>query len=365
MKVLDRYLVRELIVPIVFASVSLIVLILIADVFDNLSEFIRFQTPAKVILNYYASLVPYAFVQTISWAAWLGTLFLLVNFGFHNEMLAMKVAGLKFVSIIRPLVFVGFLIGIMTFLVSDRLLPWSYSAARELSEVYIEKKSLEHESEQLLNVTYHSADHHLYYFRTLSVIKQEAQDVIILWLDQTNEKTRQKITARKGSWIDGAWEFEQVTEHQVDARGKILGDPRAYPRKRYPDLKVAPKDLAHASQESIFLTYKEMKGVVKKLSETGVNVRSETVDLQYRLAAPWHSLVMMLLVFPLLGPTRTRRGIASWVLACVGIVFAFHVTSAISLALGKSGILPPFLSAWGGNIVFSVGALLTLDRANY
>jgi len=35
------------------------------------------------------------------------------------------------------------------------------------------------------------------------------------------------------------------------------------------------------------------------------------------------------------------------------------------VALGKSGKLLPFLSAWGGNIIFTVGSLVTLEKANY
>ena len=108
-----------------------------------------------------------------------------------------------------------------------------------------------------------------------------------------------------------------------------------------------------------------MKRAMKKLKETGVNVYSETVDLNYRLAAPWQSLVMMMIAIPLLGRTRTRKGIAASMLICVGLVFAYHVTGAIAIAFGKSGKLFPFASAWAGNIIFTVGALITLEKANY
>ncbi len=365
MKVLDRYVMRELITPIFFCSVSLVVLILIADVFDNLDEFIRFKTPIEVICRYYLSLVPYAFVQTISWAAWLGTLFLLVNFGFHNELLAMKVAGLKITSIIRPIVFIGFLLGILTFMVSDRLVPWSYRVADELSEVYIEKKAMAHESKLIENITFHSPQNQLYYFRNLSVESGESKDIVILWMDTEGKRTKQKIAAQKGHWVNGRWEFEGVTEHQIDSRGKILGEPHIFPNKVYEDLTASPVDLSNASRDSVFLTYREMKSATRKLSATGVDVQSEEVDLQFRLASPWQSLVMMMIVIPLLGPTRTRRTIAGWVLGCVGLVFAFHLTGAVGLALGKSGILLPFLSAWAGNILFSAGTLLQLDKANF
>jgi len=364
-KVLDRYILRELFLPIFYSSLTLIFLILIADLFDNLDELLKHRTPFLIFVRYYLALVPYAFVETIPWATWLGTLFLLVSFGFHNEMVAMKVAGLKIITILRPILFLGFLTGIGTFFINDRIVPKTHRAANELREIYIEKKKNEKEREALQNVTYDAGGQYLYFFRVLSPLKGEGEDTIVLWLDQETRKTRQKLSAKKGRWKNNAWEFEQVTEHQLDSRGRILGEPLFFAKKIYPEINISPTDIMNASRESVFLTYREMKRSMKKLRETHINVDSELVDLHYRLAAPWQSLVMMLIAIPLLAQTKTRKGIAASILVCAGLVFAYHVTGAIGLALGKSGKLFPFASAWAGNILFTLGALANLDKANY
>lgn len=366
MKVLDRYLIRELLFPVIYCAIILVFLILIADLFDNLDEFLRHETPFHVFVQYYACLVPYAFTQIIPWSAWLGTIFLLVSFGFHNELLAMKVAGLKITTIIRPLVFIGFLIGILTFIMNDQLVPWTYRLATELKEIYIEKKKEEVHEQEFNNVTFDSEGKYLYFMRALVPSKNQAEDIIILWRDTADNKTRQKIAAKRGTWTEeGGWEFEEVMEHQIDARGRVLGEPAHFLKKNYPEIYAKPEDLANSSQPSIYLTYREMKQSMKKLRETGVDVYSEKVDLYDRLASPWNSLVMMMIAIPLLGRTRTRKGIATAMLFCVGLIFVYHVAGAISLALGKSGKIPAFLSAWGANIIFSVAALLNLEKANY
>lgn len=131
------------------------------------------------------------------------------------------------------------------------------------------------------------------------------------------------------------------------------------------DLEVHPRDLVLAATDSTSMSYRELKATVKKLIENGVSVDSEKVELQHRLAAPWEGLVMMLIAIPLLTPTRNRKAIAGSVLLCVALVFVYHVTSAVCLALGKAGKIFPFLSAWAANILFSIGALLTLDKANH
>lgn len=365
MKVLDRYLLRELFGPIFYFATALVFLILIADLFNHLDDILRNHTPLGIILHYYLCLAPYLVIQILPWAAWLGTLFLLINFGFHNEMTAMKVAGLKITAIIRPIFFLGFLLGIASFIVSDRILPTTYRAAEELREVYIEKKKDVHAQKAIANVTYFSGKDRLYFFRTFSPSRGLVEDIIVLWFDEAAQNTRQKTIASRGRWNGKNWEFDRVTEYQIDSRGQVLGEPRHFPRKVYPEIDIAPKELINAASESIFLSYRELKQLIQNLRKNGVRVDSEKVDLYHRLAAPWQALIMMLTAIPFLGKTATRKVIAFNLLFCVAIVFGYHVIEAVGLALGKSGQLFPFWGAWIGNILFTSGALATLEKANY
>lgn len=365
MKVLDRYLVRELIFPIIFCSLTLIFLILVADLFDNLDELLRNKTPILVILRYYLSLIPISFTQTIGWATWLGTIFLLVQFGLHNELMAMKAAGLKILTIVRPMIFLGLLLGIVTFLVADRVVPKTSRTANELLEIYIEKKKDNKDRKVFKNVTYYSGGDTLYYFRKFSPRPKTIEGAIILWLDPVNHHTAQKVFAERGTWTGDQWLFENIREFQTDVQGAVLGKPVVIPKKSYPDVKVTPRDLINTASESAFLSYHELKYTIDKLKKNDIAVYAEKTDLYSRMATPWKGLVMLLLAVPFLGTVRNRKAIAMSVLVCAGMVFAFHVSDAVLLALGKSGKIFPFLSAWGGNILFATFALFRLEKANY
>ena len=365
MRVLDRYLLRELFIPILICSFTLVFLVLVADLFDNLDALLKNRTPLWFIFRYYLMLAPYAFIQTIPWATLLGTVYLLVSFNFHNEIIAMKVAGLEIVTILRPILFLGFLIGVFSFLVSDHLVPQTFRSAHELREVYIEKKREKDEGKVYQNVTYYSSGNQLQYYRFFNYGKNQVEDAILLWLDPQNRNTRRKMVAKRGAWQEEkGLVFENVTEYEMDPQGRILGEPRNFPSKVYADVQVTPEDLRYAASEAYFLSLRELKRYVKKLQENGIKTYSEKVEQQYRLSSPWHSLVMMLIAVPLLSTTRSKRVIALNVLICLGIVFIFHVTGAMALALGKTGRLPPFLSAWFSTFIFSVGAIFFLERAN-
>ena len=365
MRVLDRYLVRELFIPILICCITLVFLVLVADLFDNLDALLKNRTSLFFIFRYYLMLTPYAFVQIVPWATLLGTIYLLVNFNFHNEIIAMKVAGLKITTISRPLLFLGFLIGIASFFVNDNLVPKSYRAAREIHEVQIEKKRRKEEGRVYSNVTYYSERNQLQYYRFFNFAKKQVDDAILLWLDPDTRRTERKMVAKRGKWVEGeGWIFENVTEYEMDPQGRILGEPKSFVTKHYEDVITRPEDLLYASSEANFLSRRELKHYIQKLEENGIKPASEKVDYHYRLASPWHSLVMMFIAIPLLSPTRTKKVIAFNVLICLAIVFAFHVTGAVSLALGKAGKIPPFLSAWLGSVLYTAGAIFFLERGN-
>ncbi len=361
MKVLDKYLIRELMGPIVGAAITLVFLILIADLFDNIDDLLSNNTPALVILKYYMSLAPYAFSQTIAWAMWLGMLFLLVRFGLNNETMAMKAAGLKISTIIRPLMFMGFLLGIFIFLVNDRVVPHTYKTALELQENHINQKDTpQDQGEVHTNLTYFSGGNRLYYFRKFLPAENTVKDVILLWLDHSESNSRQKMIAEKGLWDGEQWTFYNVMEYQMDSQGRILGEPRTYPVRTYDSITMTPKELLQISLESTFLTYPQKQRSKAKTASVWILKQSKCI-----LAAPWQGLVMMLITVPLLAPTRNRKSIAAKVLFCVILVFVFHVSGAVGLALGKAGKVLPFLGAWGANILFSIAAIFGLDKANH
>lgn len=365
MKTIDRYLTRELTLPIVYCSLSLVLLLLVADLFNNLDDLLRHKTPLMMTVKYYLAIIPYSFTQTISWSAWLGTLFLLVNFGFHNETIAMKAAGMKITSIVKPILFLGFLFGIMTFLINDRVVPRTSKIASEIAENRINRKTEKKSMRDMQNVTYYSGKEQLYFFRHFSPVKQEVEGVVALWLGRSNINSRKKMIAQRGVWKNDAWEFINITEYQMDSRGRILGEPQQFQAKTYADINFTPKELEIYSTDRDFLTYRELKNTISKLEENHVQVYAEKVDLHYRLAAPWQGLVMMLLAIPFLAKTTNRRAIAMNVLFCVGLVFAYHVINAVGLALGKAGKFFPFLSAWLGNIAFALGSIFYLEKGNY
>ncbi len=364
MKILDRYLIKHFLIPTIFCTAMLIFLVLVADIFDNLDEFLRNEVTVRQALRYYLNLIPYVYVQVIQWSTFLGSLYLLTTFNFHNELTAMKVCGLEATMIVRPLIFVGFLIGILTFLVSDQIVPPTYRIAKQIQEERIEKKKDKKDRLIYHDITYYGSGNRLYYAETLDMEKEKMKDFIILWLD-ASKQTRKKVMAREAYWTGEMWELKHVNEFEVSPSGRLVDQPASFESKIFPEITETPDEFYKSAAETVLVPYKQLKNYLSKLKENGLKPNSELVDLYTRLSSPWNALIAMFVAFPLLAKTATRKAMAANILACIAIVFLFHVSSAVFLALGKSGKIYPLFSAWLSNFLFGFGALFFIDHANH
>lgn len=362
MRTLDRYILRELLIPILYCSITLILLLIMADVFDNLDEMLRNKTALSEIFRYYMYLVPIAFVQTISWATFLGTLYVLVTFNHHHELVAMKVSGLGIFRIAGPLVFMGFMVGMATFLVNDWVVPWTHQRAQVIRHEKIEGRTLD-ARRALHNITYASPHNRLFFARQLDPKSRSLREVIVIYLDQAR-RIKKKVVAKEAVWQDDHWLFRHVSMYNTDTQGKLIGEPRVIPEDTLPEITETFPDFIVAAKESDLLSFKELRSRVEKMAASGVDARNERVVLNMKLAAPWQSLVAVLICIPFLARTQTRRRVALNVLYCLALIFCYHMLNAFSLALGKSGALPPLVSAWLGIFLFGSASVFFLETAN-
>ncbi len=335
-----------------------------ADVFDRLDDILKSKTSVWILLQYYMALTPRAFVETISWASLLGTIYVLTSLNFHNEITAMKISGLEIGSIIRPIIFLGFMIGVLTFLMNDCLVPRATRRAIELREEHIEQKIEASNRKIIENVTYFGGGNRLYYARTFDVAAKKLQDFIILWLDQ-QKRVRKKTIAQEAVWTGDSWELHRSSDYVIERTSEMVGEPTFSSVAVYPEIRERPDEFLNASSETAMISYRELKSYMAKMKANGIALDAEAVELYYKLSFPWQSLAVMFLTIPFLAKTTTRKLIAVNVLMCLTLVFLFHVSGAIMLALGKAGKVFPLMSAWFHNFLFGFGAFFFLDRANH
>lgn len=102
MRLLDRYLLRELLIPFSYCLVGFLIFWISSDVFAQMSEFQKERLKLPEVLEYYAVKMPEMMVTVLPIAFLLALLYALTNHARHHELTAIRAAGVSLARIALP-----------------------------------------------------------------------------------------------------------------------------------------------------------------------------------------------------------------------------------------------------------------------
>ena len=110
------------------------------------------------------------------------------------------------------------------------------------------------------------------------------------------------------------------------------------------------------------MSYRELKRYIKlfKMGSTK-SLNRLKVDLCYRISFPFINFIIILIGAPFALHIR-RGGALTGIGISIIIALFYYAFSAITLAFGKAGMLPPIVAAWLGNIVFGVYGFIKMQK---
>ena len=362
MKIIDKYIFRGFILPFLWCVFIFITMAIIIDIFSFIDDIVKYKIPLGSLLSFYVFYCPTIFIQVAPMAALLSTIYMLSGLNKNNEIIAMKASGLSLWRIILPILVIGTVISGCVFIINDKVIPVSSKVYNLIRREELEKGKKAKHPKILDNVALYGSGNRIIFSRSYDTEKKILEDVIMHEHDK-NQNLISKTTAQKAVWTGDGWRFHKVIIYKTDNAGRLLGEPVFFEDEILP-LKERPSDFVNNELRSEFMSYRDLKIYISKFRGAGARVvRSLLVDLHYKVSLSFISLVIILLGVPF-AITSARGGVIIGVGTSIVLGLLYFAGISIGVALGKSGLLPPFIAAWFGNIVFGgIGIYLIKKRA--
>ncbi len=359
MRILERYTLRAYLGPLLWCLAIFLGLYLILDLLGHLDEILRYRVPPTVLVTYYGTLVPLVFVQVAPFACLMATLYTLGNLNRHQELMAMRASGLNPYQIVKPLLGVGLLISIAVFLVNEMVAPQAALISYSIKSSRLERPADPKKPHRILKTIEHLAayglGHTLLYAKTFDPVEKKLEGVVILQ-HGPNLSLKRKITAESAVWTGKSWRFVNGTILQFDAQGKAVGRPVPFTAKVI-QAGDRPEVLEKSELQASFMNTRDLYRYLRRMEVAGGStLRKLQVELYAKPAAALACLVMILVGIPF-AIQPVRGGTALSLSIGLGVGLAFFGLNALVLALGKGGVLPPFLAAWGAPLGFALFGL--------
>ena len=355
MRILDRYILKSILSIFFVCLFTFLFLYIVVDIFSYLEDIIKQHVGIHALIMYYIGYLPIVFVQVAPFSCLLATLYTFAKFNRDNEIIAMRASGLSIIRVSKTVIVFGLLVSAVVFWASDKLVPSAMTLNQKLKYDMADKSKKEREAARqqgtVMNLAMYGMNNRLFFINKFEPPKKAIEGIIILEQDEHQNITR-KIVANTGVYKDGNWVFYQCITYNFDKSGQVKGEPEYFDEQLMP-IPETPADFLSQKQSPEFMTIKQVKNYLGKLSKSGATtvVRRLKVDLYQRYFSPLLSFVIVLLGIPFsLKMHRRATGLSSIGISIL-LGFFYYVLNAVCIAFGKSGLLPPLASASLSHII--------------
>lgn len=353
-KILDWYLIRETVIPLFYSLFAFILLYVVYDLSLNFNEIFEHGVKMIVLLQYYLASIPYIFVNCTPIAVLMATLYCLGQLGVHNEITAMQANGVGLTRISLPFVAVGLAMSFLVLHVNENYVPSATQLSENLRQEEIKKKEAQ-EQEVWKEFAYKSPKTLRYWVGAFDPNKKNFRDLVIREF-RRDGSLESKYAAEEARWVEEGWWLFNGNLALFDLESKqtsvenFAKKELRFPGKTYEH----PDDFINSRKEPYLMSYAELKEHMKIHDRKDLVYQSEKVDLHYKIAFPFISLIVIFLGVPL-GLRHTGKrgaGVLAGFGISLGLCLIYYAFTLMTLAVGKEGWLPAWLAAWLPNLLF-------------
>jgi lipopolysaccharide export system permease protein len=375
MRLLDRYLLRELLIPLGFCLGGFLIFWDAGDLIAQLANYQSKHLLAADIAEYYAVKIPEFLVLVMPIALLLALLFALTNHSRHNEITAMRAAGISIWRVCAPYFLVGLGFSLLSLALNEFFVP----AASDLSDEILARRSaapgVVTDKDIQTNAQFRNAhDHRIWQINTYNFKTHSMQGPKVTTI--LPDGSSWWLIAASAEYTNGVWTFFDAERYDVTSphasEPKLIlktntlavAEFSETPDRINRELRINRRLSNFRGLRATELSINEILDYLQ-LHREDLTPRDASwlhTQLQGRLAGPWTCLVVVLIAIPF-GARSGRRNVFAGVASGIVICFAYFVLLRAGLALGTGGLVPAWVGAWLPNIVFTATGLWMTLRA--
>ena len=361
MRIIDRYVVREIIPPFLIALLVFTFVLIIPFIIDLAETMIAKGVPGGTILQLIITLLPQALALTIPMALLIGLLVGLGRLSADREVVVMMACGISPYRLLHPVLVFSVVCWGLTSWVMLKAMPDGNQKYREISQEIVMDRA---EGEVRPRVFYEDFPNLVLYVHEVPLDGKG-------WLDVTAADTKNAAqpilycAARPHEIDRQARTIQMVLEKGTQHKTK-LEDPSAYEVLKF------ERTILSLNPESVFprtgpargereLRVEELAVRAAELQAQGMSPHNPIMEIHRKFSIPVACFVFAVLGLALGASNRKDGKLAAFVLG-ITVIFAYYVLLFTAEALTKGFWIPAWLAMWIPDLVLGAAGVLLLVR---
>ncbi|MEO0091949.1 MAG: LptF/LptG family permease [candidate division WOR-3 bacterium] len=347
MKVIDRFLIKEFIKYTFLATISVVAIYQIIDLFEELQYFINRRASVFTVLEYYFYSTPSAVSLLLPVGTILACFFVYGVLTRERAMYVFKSAGINIFRLFLPMIILGLLLIIFQFFAYEFITIPMNQKLEKLKRTKIERRT-EAIVHKWHNLFVMGENRTVYYIREYESNGIMSNFIIAQFDD--NGKVKARYDGTRAIWKDKLWIAYKIGE-RIFLEDSI--EKYTYYDTLILPIREKPVNFIEETRTIEELNIWQLYQFIRQLKRAGVETAKHEVEFHYRFAQSFISCILIILSLPL--AVTLRKGGVMFGLG-LGLLFSFIYWGLVQTtkAYGQAMVINPMLSAWLPNILFSI-----------
>lgn len=356
LKKIDIYIIKKFLGTYFYSILLLAIIIIIFDISEKIDDFIDRKAPlSAIIFQYYLNFIPYFVNMFSSLFTFISVIYFTSRMAANTEIIAILSNGVSFWRMLRPYLISAIFLTILSFALMNYVIPYTNRGLRTFEKVYIKNPfrvndmniHMQIRPDTMIYVENYNNVVNIGYRFTLEAFK--------------NSELKLKMSADMIKWdsVKGRWKASNYTIRTIEDRKEKLQRGRELDTV----MQFRPEDFITDIEDAKIMTYNQLNDYIEKEKLKGnTAVGKFSLEKNKRITFPFANLVLAFIGVAL-SSRKVRGGIGMHLGMGIAIAFTFILLLQVTSVFAVFGNLPPYISLWIPNLIFSIVAIILLIRA--
>lgn len=368
MKILDKYIIKQILATFFYVVIILMVIITVIDITENVDKFSEHHLSTGTIFMHYLTFIPWIAGMLIPITSFIAVVIVTSMMASRTEIIAMLSGGMSVRRLLLSYFIGTSVIAVMSFFLNGWIIPQSNRELLDFKMRYLRQ-----------NKNYDRRNMHMQVAPGVFLFLQNYNNQTYTGYQFTMERFEkdrliEKLTAEYIQWdtLKKNWSVNQWTKRKVDTLFHLTGivktpDPAIGPKKDDLVTKgakldtllaISPEDFTTDDRDFDGMTISELSRHIQKLRFRGsVEVPAYEVQRHIRYASPF-TIYILAFMGAIVSSRKSRGGTGFQVALGFLLSFIFILFFMMASTMAAAGTMLPIVAAWFPNVVFGLVTLL-------
>ena len=356
MQKLDWYILKKFLGTFFFTLSLILLIVIIFDISEKIDDFLEHELSVKaIIFDYYLNFIPYFGNLFSPLFIFISVIFFTSKMANDSEVIAILNSGMSFSRFLKPFIIASIILGILSFLLGNFIIPPSNSKRINFENKYLRNKYYSNKK----NIHIQILPNQYIYMQSYNSKREIGYKFTIEKFDDNKLISKLKSDYAQYDSINNVWQINNYEIREFKDKKQIIK------KGIQMDTTINLHPIEFTKRKSLVETmnFFELNNYIKREEMRGSEqLISHKIEKHKRIAFPFSSIILTLIAVAI-ASRKIRGGIGMHLGIGIIIAFTYILFMQISTTFAINSNLDPKLSVWIPNLLYIILSLILLNKA--